>query len=166
MAAREHRVSRRALLGAAFLPLIPSDVTRSASDATNGGLPVSEECALACEEWIRGVRRFRQAEAVLKAAAHEPDEERYGDLVVAFNRALRKLLRTPAPDLPALALKIDLTIDHEVAELTGGDACLAALRRDARGLCLSARSPPARAVASRRHPSHMAATRSASSQES
>jgi hypothetical protein len=134
MVAREHRVSRRALLGAGFLPLISSGVPRSASGATNGRLPVSEECAPACEDWTKVLRRFRQAETALKAAAHEPDEDRYGDLVVGFNRALRKLLRTPAPDLPALALKVDLTIDHEVTELTGGAACLAALRCDARRL--------------------------------
>ncbi len=66
----------------------------------------------------------------------DPDEERFGDAIVVFNHSLKKLLRTPAPDLPALALKIDLTVDHEVAELTGGGACLAALKRDARRLCL------------------------------
>jgi hypothetical protein len=134
MAAREHRVSRRALLGAALLPLISNGVARSAGAKPNGHYPVSQECSLAWEEWIGALRRFHQAEAVLKFAAHEPDEDRYGDLVVAFNSALRKVLRTPAPDLPGLALKIELTIDHEVAELTGGGACLAALRRDARRL--------------------------------
>jgi len=40
--------------------------------------------------------------------------------------------------LKALALKIDLTVDHEVAELTGGEACVAALKRDAARLCLRA----------------------------
>jgi hypothetical protein len=46
--------------------------------------------------------------------------------------ALLRLLRVPAPDLAALADKLDLVDRHEVATLTGGEACLAAVRRDAR----------------------------------
>jgi hypothetical protein len=41
----------------------------------------------------------------------------------------------PAPDLPALALKIALAVDQDVATLSGGEACLAALKRDAARLC-------------------------------
>lgn len=37
-------------------------------------------------------------------------------------------------DLPALATKIAPVVDHEVGTLTGGEACLAALKRDARRL--------------------------------
>ncbi|MEA3031851.1 MAG: hypothetical protein QOG13_3176 [Sphingomonadales bacterium] len=59
-------------------------------------------------KWDRALARFRRAEAALAAAAHEPDEEVYGDILCAFNRALRRLLRAPAPDLAALALKLEL----------------------------------------------------------
>ncbi len=59
-------------------------------------------------------------------------EEEYGERLDALYAALRRLFRVPAPDLPALAVKIELTIDHEVATLNGGEACMAALRRDAR----------------------------------
>ena len=52
----------------------------------------------------------------------------------AFTRALKRLIRTPAPDLAALALKLDLALAHDVAGLTGGKACLLALKRDARRL--------------------------------
>jgi hypothetical protein len=55
---------------------------------------------------------------------------------------LRHLVRTPAPDLPAFAGKLDLAIDQDVASLTGGAACMAALKRDARRLCRAAAAPP------------------------
>lgn len=81
-------------------------------------------------KWDRALARFRRAEAVLAAAAHEPDEDRYDALNGAFHNALRRLLRTPAPDLPALAAKIHLSVDHEIATLTGGENCQAALKAD------------------------------------
>jgi hypothetical protein len=88
--------------------------------------------------WRRALAAFRRAERILKAAAHEPDEDRYDAINGAFHRALRRLLRTPAPDLRALSLKIDLAVDHEIAELTGGDRCLAVLKADARRLARQA----------------------------
>jgi hypothetical protein len=48
--------------------------------------------------------------------------------------ALLRLMRTRAPDLPALALKIELAIDQEVGTLAGGGLGLAALKRDVRRL--------------------------------
>jgi hypothetical protein len=44
------------------------------------------------------------------------------------------LLRTPAPDVQALAMKIQLAVNHEAGSLTGGESCLAALKADARRL--------------------------------
>ena len=55
--------------------------------------------------------RLRRAEAGLKALAHEPDEDLYDNVNAVFFHALKKRVRTPAPDLPALALKID----HDLA---------------------------------------------------
>jgi hypothetical protein len=43
-------------------------------------------------------------------------------------------MKVRAPDLAALALKIELAIDEEVGSLAGGEACLAALKRDVRRL--------------------------------
>jgi hypothetical protein len=61
-------------------------------------------------------------------------DETFSDRIVAFNGALRRLLRTPAPDLPALAAKIALAVDHDAATLTGGERCMRALKRDAERL--------------------------------
>lgn len=63
-------------------------------------------------------------------AEFEPYEDRLNDLEIAQSSALKRLLRTPAPDLPALALKIDLAIDQEVATLAGGERGLAVLKAD------------------------------------
>ncbi|MEA3050779.1 MAG: hypothetical protein QOG84_2615 [Sphingomonadales bacterium] len=51
---------------------------------------------------------------------------------------MKRLLRVPAPDLGALAMKLDLILDQELWELTGADRCLAALRRDAHRFAASA----------------------------
>lgn len=81
-----------------------------------------------------------QAHAALIAAlaVHEPLEERLNDLADAATATMLRLLRIPAPDLPALATKIALAVDHAVAEFEGGDRCLATLKADA--LRLSQRS--------------------------
>jgi hypothetical protein len=140
MAAREHRVSRRVLLGAACaLPLTRHPELNPGSSsfpAPITGPGWTPDQVRGDELWRKALARLRRAEAAVDAAAGEPDEDRYGDLVVDFNHALKKLLRTPAPDLRALSLKIDLAVDHEIAELIGGQACLAALKRDARRLIL------------------------------
>ena len=121
MAAREHRVSRRVLLGAAWtFPLVLAAPRRRPGPST--------------EKWDRNLAAFRRAQAVIDAAVHEPDQRRYDALLDTFGNALRRLLRTPAPDLPALALKIELAIDQAAWESTGGEACMAALKRDARRL--------------------------------
>jgi hypothetical protein len=69
----------------------------------------------------------------IEAVAHTSDEHLYDRLVGRFNTALR-LQRTPAPDLPAFVAKLDLAVEEDVATLTGGEACMAALKRDARRL--------------------------------
>ena len=58
-------------------------------------------------------------------------EEVYGDRLSDFYDAVRRLLRTPAPDVAALAVKICLVVDHEVATLQGAPACMAAVKADA-----------------------------------
>jgi hypothetical protein len=47
---------------------------------------------------------------------------------------MRRLLRTPAPDLPALAAKLDLALDERSGEFFGGSADMKAIKSDARRL--------------------------------
>ena len=100
--------------------------------------------------WTRALAGFRRAEAKLAAfrayeaslpaaarafPACEPLEERSGELESARLSRLRTLLRAPAPDLPALALKVALAVDDEIAFFSGGELCLAAVKADAQRLC-------------------------------
>lgn len=73
-----------------------------------------------------------QAQAAIRAAMAEfqPFEDRLNALDILRETALDRLLRTPAPDLSALALKIELIVDEEVATLAGGERCLAVLKTD------------------------------------
>ena len=96
------------------------------------------------EKWRRALARLRAAEAEVRAVARATaggtaEEEaalqdvydaRLGD----HSEALRRVMKVRAPDLEALAVKIELAIDEEVGTLTGGEACLAALKRDVRRL--------------------------------
>jgi hypothetical protein len=134
MAGRDHNDTRRAVLGAAFV--VPVQDAAQEDDA------VVPNAAL----WHRALADMHRAEAVLdgfcKACREEglvfadqwELDDRFGDFLGAFHVALRSLLHTPAPDIPALATKIALAVDHEVGSLTGSELCLAALKADARRL--------------------------------
>jgi hypothetical protein len=136
MAAGRHNLSRRAVLGAAFgAPvLLGSDGAR----ATGPHDRWTRALAAFHRAEVR-LAAFRQAEAQLPPAARafpacESLEERFNDLECARLAALRRLLRAPAPDLPALARKIQLTIRDQAWELTDSEPCLAALKADGRRL--------------------------------
>jgi hypothetical protein len=77
---------------------------------------------------------FTAADTAIRAAAHSEDEELYDRLGERHDRALVRLLRTPAPNAAALAAKLDLLVEHQAWELTAGDACLAAVQSDAHRL--------------------------------
>lgn len=131
MAGRDHNLTRRAVLGATFA--VP--VLGAALDA--------EKAAAA---WRRKLAALRRAEAAMDGfcagcragslvfADQDAQEDAFGDRLDAFYAALRRLLRTPAPDFEALSVKIVLAVDHEVGTLAGGEPCLAALKADARRL--------------------------------
>ena len=68
------------------------------------------------------------------AEEEEALQEVYDARLEDHSAALRRLMKVRAPDLAALALKIELAIDEEVGSLTGGEACLAAVKRDVRRL--------------------------------
>jgi hypothetical protein len=70
--------------------------------------------------------------AGLEAVAHVEEDGPYDRALGQHNAALARLLRTAAPDLPAVAEKLDLILRHSVFELSFGEASLAALQRDIR----------------------------------
>jgi hypothetical protein len=135
MAAAQHKLSRRAVLaGACALPLARHCEERSdaaiqfgASTVTAAGLLRS---ARNDEKWRKALGLFAQAEAELAALTHTEDDDVYGRALGRHSAALARLLRAPAPDLGAVAGKLDLIVRHHVSELAFGEAAMAALRRD------------------------------------
>ncbi|TMJ14751.1 MAG: hypothetical protein E6G94_08815 [Alphaproteobacteria bacterium] len=112
--------------------------------------PRGGESRRATVAWTRALAVYRRAEARLAALrrqigalppegrafpASEPLEDRFDDLECARLASLRRLLRLPAPNLPALALKIALTVDDQAWELSGAESFLATLKGDAHRLC-------------------------------
>ncbi len=91
------------------------------------------------EEWRKTLARFRSAESSLAALEGDPDEDAYGRAHDRFNLALRRLLAAPAPDVAALATKLETAVAAELADLTYAPPSLAPLAEDARRLSL--RSP-------------------------
>jgi hypothetical protein len=81
--------------------------------------------------WETALARLRKAQAVLDAAVSEPDEDTYDRLLDSHSEALAAL---PAPDLPALAAKLDVIVPNHAWELTGSEDCLEILRQDAHRL--------------------------------
>jgi len=152
MAAPEHNPSRRALLGAAVaLPFVGGEGLRHAPVGADPALSPSNDSGSGIPDqvrdngkWERALAAFQKAEAKLRAferrTAGAPWEEQEAveremdERLDALGPAMRRLMRTPAPDLKALAKKIELMVDHDMGSDTGGEACLAALKRDARRL--------------------------------
>lgn len=146
MAASDHDPSRRALLGAAVaLPLASS--LRGVGEGgffAGAAAPVPLDPARRGEDWRRALAAFEAAEGELRRfeafcsgrpyEEQEALEDECGARGSALYAALRTLLRAPAPNVAALAVKLDLVVAHDVGTLTGGEACLAALRTDAHRL--------------------------------
>ena len=157
MTAARHNPTRRALLGAAFgAPVLLAGGgaarpgRRRRWDRALAGLRLAEAAVAAYRardylpaHEIHAAIRGRwpipydfaadpKAWAAVSAslAGFQPFEDRLNALGSARDAALKRLLRAPAPDLPALALKIELAVDEEVATLAGGEPCLAALKAD------------------------------------
>jgi hypothetical protein len=93
--------------------------------------------------WIDALAAFGAAEAGLVAveqalcgrtAAPRAAVAEHDVRLAAMYEALRHLLLIPAPDRAALARKVALAEDHDVASLPGGEACVTAIRADARRL--------------------------------
>jgi hypothetical protein len=151
-------MSRRAVLGAAVglpvsAPVLSSSFPRKREPETTGGqstFPAATGSAWIPDQvrdddkWGELLAAYRAAEAEVRgferATAGSSFEAAarlegvYGDLGDAMYSALRRLLRAPAPDVAALAVKIELVVEHEVGTLEGGEDCFLAIRRDARWL--------------------------------
>jgi hypothetical protein len=139
-------VSRRALLGAVCAsPLVrhsglgPESTSSSPAPEGRRWIPDqvrddenAESCAVTI--WDRALARLHQAQATLDAASHEADQDSYDTRLDAHTEALSALLALPAPDLPALAAKLDHILAHLAWELTGSEGCLEILRHDAHRL--------------------------------
>jgi hypothetical protein len=96
------------------------------------GDEAGQSCAVT--NWDRALARFQKAQAILDSARSEPDEDAYDALLDSHSAALNALLALPAPDLPALAAKLDIIVPNLAWELAGSEDCLEILRRDARRL--------------------------------
>jgi hypothetical protein len=90
--------------------------------------------------WDRAFAHFQKAQAAIDAAVHTPDEDLYDRLGARHDRAMRRLLRTPAPNLPALAAKLELALDERSGEFFGDCADMKAIKSDARRLASPADS--------------------------
>ena len=146
-------VSRRVLLGAAcvvpVLSAVEGPFTRhpgldpgspfpSAAPKRGREIPDrvrndEEDQSSALAKWDRALAAYRRAEAAIAAMQGAPDAL-FDPCNLRFNRALSRLLGTPAPHLPALAAKLDLLVAHEAWELSFAALSLSALRQDARRL--------------------------------
>jgi len=165
MADGQHKLSRRALLGAVCAsPLIPrhpglddwaelspGEFIRGPNHGSMNTVGDEPDAAVFMDsgfrrndgegqggEWIRALARLCQAQSILDAARSEPDQDAYDALLDSHSAALAALLRSPAPDLPALAAKLDVIVPQQAWELTGSEDCLEILRRDAHRLAASA----------------------------
>jgi hypothetical protein len=146
MAAGQHKLSRRALLGAALAPALvrhsglDPESTFSSPSPQGRWIPdqVRDDASSAVTIWYRALARYQEAQAAVDAAAGEADQDRYDGLVDSADDALAALLALPAPDLPAVAAKLDHILANLAWELTGSEDCLEILRRDAHRLAAPA----------------------------
>ena len=147
MAAAQHKLSRRALLAGACagavvpLPLHCEERSDAAiqcgvSTVTASGLvdlrSPPARCARNDDKWRNALARYDRAVAGLEAVGHTEDDELYDRALGRHSAALARLLRTAAPDLEAVARKLDLMVRHTVFEMPFGECAFAALQRDVR----------------------------------
>jgi hypothetical protein len=148
MAARAcPELSRRALLGAVCAAPLVRHPGLGPGPRNTVDSPVRTELSLgpgfrrddmsaqssAVLKWDRALARFAAAEAAIAAAAGAPDHV-YDPIGARHHATLRRLLRTPAPGLAALARKLDLALDERTVEFDGNAAAMKRLKQDAHRL--------------------------------
>jgi len=144
MAAGRHNLSRRAVLGAGVGACV------FAEDVGAATVPLAPVSAAAPDSshrsWARAVAALRRAEARVVAFEAEEAllpaerrleldealEARFGRLDSLRLAAVRRLLRLPAADLPALVLKLDLAVAERAWQDSGSEDCLLLIAADAR----------------------------------
>lgn len=137
MAAPDHNLSRRGLLGAALaVPCAASFDTRSRQARSLLRMSGDGESAwgralAAVGRAEAGVRDIEARSARVGRAEQFALEEAYGDRLDDLYAAMRRLMLVPAPNVAALAAKIVLAVDHDFFELAGGRDYMQALKRDA-----------------------------------
>ena len=99
MADGQHKLSRRALLGAVCAPVTVAFPAVIPAEAGTSGRPAPcpspwdpglrrDDDSFAVTIWDRALARFRIAQAALDDAAHEPDMAAYARTVVHFRDGL------------------------------------------------------------------------------
>ena len=134
MAAGQHKLSRRALLGAVCAApvlsrhpgLDPGSTFSRLASPQGRWIPDQVRDDERAESfvvtiWDRALARFQKAQVAVDAASGEPNQERYDALVDSADESMCALLALPAPDLAALAAKLDLIVTHLAWELTGSE---------------------------------------------
>ena len=142
MASKRHNLSRRAVLGAGVGACA---ITARPPAAGAIAAPIRAR-------WTRTLAAYRRAEARVAAfkaqeallpperrewPAVKPLEDRFGDLDSRRLNVLRRLFQVPAPDVAALALKLELAVADQAWELEGCEECLEAMAEDGRRLAAS-----------------------------
>ena len=136
MGAAEHKLSRREALagacaGAAVpLPRHPELVSGSSSSPAVPDQDWMLKQVQHDEKWQRALARYTRAEAEIEALKHSEDEDLYDRAVDRQITTLGRLLKAPAPDLAAAALKLDLIVRHVAWELRYSDAAFSVLLAD------------------------------------
>jgi hypothetical protein len=136
-----HKLSRRALLaGACALPLTRHsglDPESMNTIATPVRTPVFMDPGLRRDDgkardgkWQEALVRFREAEEALEALVHCRNQRVYDRALGRHSTALKRVLRAPAPDLAAAALKLELIVRHHVFEANFAEVAVASLHRD------------------------------------
>jgi hypothetical protein len=136
MAAGQLSLARRALLAACAAPaLAPAGALGRPGPASDAVVEDLAAADLLCPDdpiedaWDYAVCHYRVCDAALEAVAHSEDEDLYDRLGARHNDALLALLHTPAPDVAALAMKIDLALDERSLEYFGDLAGLRTSRK-------------------------------------
>jgi hypothetical protein len=137
MAAAQHKLSRRALLAGACAALPLARHSGLDPESMNTAAPPVPAAAFMDPgfrrddgKWRKALARYAQAEAGLEAVAHCEDERVYDRAVGRHIGALRRLLRSPAPDVAAAVRKLELIVRHSAWEMSYGEAAFAVLQRD------------------------------------
>ncbi|MEA3052460.1 MAG: hypothetical protein QOG72_1363 [Sphingomonadales bacterium] len=142
MAAAQHKLSRRALLAGAcagaalpfsrYAGLDPESTFLAAVEKERWIPDQVRDDSKGRDDgrWRKALAHYARAGAGLEAVVHNADDDVYGRALGRHRAALARLLRAPAPNLRAVAWKLDLIVRHRVFELSFGEASMAALRRD------------------------------------